>query len=127
MIQLNSIVQCIDNSRAKKVRCIHIFDKNHSFRPSVCVFRGVVCAVNSKSQAIGKKVRVSDLVLCVIVRSKKHTKIQFNENACILLNDNFEPKANRIIGPITLSTKCPENFRAKITSLITLKQNIFFV
>ena len=47
-----------------------------------------------------------DIVRCVIVRTAKDTRrkdgsyIRFDQNACVLVNKEGEPKGTRIFGPV---------------------------
>lgn len=123
MIQLNSIVHCTDNSRAKDVRCIQLLQKEHPFGQSLCIFRGVVCS----TQTAGQKVRKSDLVLCALVRPKKRGSLKFSKNSCILLNERFEPQRTRIFGPIVLPRACPKSKLGLFTKRLQSKQDLFLV
>jgi large subunit ribosomal protein L14 len=51
-------------------------------------------------------VKKSDVARAVVVRSAKETRrkdgsyIKFDENAVVIINENGEPRATRIFGPV---------------------------
>ena len=100
MIQLNSIVQCADNSGAKDILCIQVLKNQHEFGNSVCLFKGVVKSTSNL------KMKKSSIVLCLLIGSKKKTKnVRFSENRCIVLKPDFQPLATRIFGPTSILKK----------------------
>lgn len=104
MIQINSMVQCADNSGAKDIMCIQVLKNQRQFGSSVCLFRGVVKSTVKNSE----KIKKSELVLCLLISTKKKKRnIQFSSNRCILLKPNFEPVATRVFGPIAIAKNHP--------------------
>jgi len=65
----------------------------------------VVCSV--KSATPGGAVKKGDIVKAVIVRSKRGlkridgSKINFDENAAVIIKDDKSPVGTRIFGPVT--------------------------
>jgi large subunit ribosomal protein L14 len=63
-----------------------------------------MCAVQEAQP--GGQVKKGDVVRCVIVRTVKETRrqdgsyIKFDQNACVLVNKDGEPKGTRIFGPV---------------------------
>ncbi len=94
MLQLNTIVNVIDNTGAKKILYIQKLKRRSS--AYLQVFRGVV------KKTFGKRViPKGQKVICALVRSRKSPKpFRTSENACIILNENYEPISSRIFGPI---------------------------
>jgi large subunit ribosomal protein L14 len=51
-------------------------------------------------------VKKGDIVRCVIVRTKKETRrkdgsyIRFDQNACVVVDKEGEPRGTRIFGPV---------------------------
>jgi large subunit ribosomal protein L14 len=66
-------------------------------------------------------VKKSDVARAVVVRTVKETRrkdgsyIRFDENAVVIINDNGEPKATRIFGPVARELR--EKRYMKIVSL----------
>ncbi|MEN9507944.1 MAG: ribosomal protein, partial [Gemmatimonadota bacterium] len=66
-------------------------------------------------------VKKSDVAKAVVVRTVKETRrkdgsyIRFDENAVVIINDNGEPKATRIFGPVARELR--EKRYMKIVSL----------
>nr|YP_009519064.1 ribosomal protein L14 [Callipsygma wilsonis]AYC65024.1 ribosomal protein L14 [Callipsygma wilsonis] len=100
MIQLQSCLNIADNTGAKKIMCIRIFDKKKTARLGDC-FLGVV-----KEVLPNMSIKKSDIVKAVIVRTSKDVRrsngitIRFDENAAVLINKEGIPKGTRIFGPI---------------------------
>jgi len=68
--------------------------------------RGDVVVVTIKDAIPTGQVKKGEVVKAVIVRTAKETKrkdgsyIRFDENAAVLINDEGEPRATRIFGPV---------------------------
>ncbi|KAL7523986.1 hypothetical protein ACHAWF_000773, partial [Thalassiosira exigua] len=62
--------------------------------------------VSIKSAIPGSNAKKKSIHNAVIVRTKKEIRrpdgsyIRFDENACVLIKDDGEPKATRIFGPV---------------------------
>lgn len=102
MIQQESRLKVADNSGAREVLCIRVL--GGSKRRYARVGDVIVAAVKQAIPAAG--VKKGDVVKAVIVRTAKEvrradgTYIRFDENACVLINDNREPRGTRIFGPV---------------------------
>ncbi|MBI1224344.1 MAG: 50S ribosomal protein L14 [Bacteroidetes bacterium] len=101
MIQQESRLKVADNSGAKEVLCIRVLGGSH--RRYASVGDKIVVAVKDSSPGGVKKGTVSK---AVVVRTKKEVRrkdgsyIRFDDNACVLLNNNDEPRGSRIFGPV---------------------------
>lgn len=101
MIQQESRLKVADNSGAKEVLCIRVLGGSH--RRYASVGDKIVVAVKDSSPGGIKKGSVSK---AVVVRTKKEVRrkdgsyIRFDDNACVLLNNNDEPRGSRIFGPV---------------------------
>lgn len=101
MIQQESRLKVADNSGAKEVLCIRVLGGSH--RRYASVGDKIVVAVKDASPGGVKKGSVSK---AVVVRTKKEVRrkdgsyIRFDDNACVLLNNNDEPRGSRIFGPV---------------------------
>ncbi len=101
MIQQESRLKVADNSGAKEVLCIRVLGGSH--RRYASVGDKIVVAVKDSSPGGVKKGTVSK---AVVVRTKKEVRrkdgsyIRFDDNACVLLNNQDEPRGSRIFGPV---------------------------
>ena len=101
MIQQESRLRVADNSGAKEVLCIRVL--GGSKRRYAHVGDTIVVSVKDTSPGGIKKGSVSK---AVIVRTKKEIRrkdgsyIRFDDNACVLLNNQNEPWGSRIFGPV---------------------------
>ena len=54
----------------------------------------------------GGQIKKGDIVQAVVVRTKKETRrkdgtyIRFDENACVIINEQEQPRGTRIFGPV---------------------------
>ena len=101
MIQQESRLRVADNSGAKEVLFIRVL--GGSKRRYAHVGDTIVVSVKDTSPGGIKKGSVSK---AVIVRTKKEIRrkdgsyIRFDDNACVLLNTQDEPRGSRIFGPV---------------------------
>jgi large subunit ribosomal protein L14 len=92
-----------DNSGAKEVQCIKVLGGSHRRTASI----GDVVVVSVKDAIPRGKVKKGDVRRAVIVRTRfglqreYGEKINFDTNACVLINNNGEPIGTRIFGPVT--------------------------
>ena len=101
MIQQESRLNVADNSGAKEVLCIRVL--GGSRRRYASIGDKIVVTVKESSPGGVKKGTVSR---AVVVRTKKEIRrkdgsyIRFDDNACVLLTPNDEPRGTRIFGPV---------------------------
>lgn len=106
-----------DNSGAKEVLVIR--NLGGSVRKTTNIGDIIVCTV--KKASVGGAVKKSDVVRAVIVRTKKGLKrkdgsyIKFDDNACVIIKEDKNPRGTRIFGPIAREVK--DAGYAKIASL----------
>jgi len=120
MIQPNSRLKIADNSGAKSVMCFKVLGGSKRRYAGV----GDIVVVSIKSALPTSKVKKGTVHKAVIVRTKNPIKrkdgsyIRFDDNAAVLLGNNFEPVGTRIFGPIAreIRTAGKEGFM-KIISL----------
>ena len=102
MIQQESMVKVADNSGAKRALVIRVL--GGTGRRYAGLGDTVVVAV--KDALPNGTVKKSDVAKAVVVRTVKETRrkdgsyIRFDENAVVIINDNGEPRATRIFGPV---------------------------
>lgn len=102
MIQQQSILNVADNTGAKTCMCIKVL--GGSKRRYAGIADIIVVAVKSASPR--GTVRQHAVERAVIVRTRNMTKrkdgsgIRFDDNACVIIDANKEPKGTRIFGPV---------------------------
>ena len=103
MIQTQSMLSVADNSGARAVMCIKVL--GGSKRRYASIGDTIVIAVK---EAIPKgKVKKGSVHKAVVVRVKKGihrndgSKVRFDNNAAVLVDDKGEPVGTRIFGPVT--------------------------
>lgn len=102
MVQQESRLKVADNSGAKEVLCIRVLGGTGRRYASV----GDKIVVSVKSAIPGSNVKKGSVSKAVVVGVKKEVRrpdgsyIRFDENSCVLLNNNDEPRGTRIFGPV---------------------------
>lgn len=102
MIQQESRLKVADNSGAREVLCIRVL--GGSGRRYASVGDEIVGTVKQAVPAAG--VKKGDVVRAVIVRTRKEKRrrdgsyIRFDDNACVLINEQGAPRGTRIFGPV---------------------------
>jgi large subunit ribosomal protein L14 len=117
MIQMQTNLDVADNSGAKRALVIRVLGGTR--RRYAGLGDRVIVAV--KDALPNGTVKKSDVAKAVVVRTVKETRrkdgsyIRFDENAVVIINDNGEPKATRIFGPVARELR--EKRYMKIVSL----------
>jgi large subunit ribosomal protein L14 len=102
MIQQESRLKVADNTGAREVLCIRVL--GGSGRRYASVGDEIVGTVKQAVPAAG--VKKGEVVRAVIVRTRKEkrrkdgTYIRFDDNACVLINEQGAPRGTRIFGPV---------------------------
>jgi large subunit ribosomal protein L14 len=116
MIQQETRLQVADNSGAKEVLCIRVLGGTRRRYASL----GDKIVVTIKSAIPGSDAKKGTVSKAVIVRTKKEVRradgsyIRFDDNACVLLNNQDEIRGTRIFGPVARELR--DNYM-KIVSL----------
>lgn len=117
MIQQESKLKVADNTGAKKVKCFKVL--GGSKRRYAGVGDIIVCSVREADPE--GSVKPGEVVKAVIVRTKKYirrgdgSKLRFNSNSCVLIDDKGNPRGTRIFGPIAREVR--DKGYGKISSL----------
>lgn len=117
MIQQESKLKVADNSGAKSVKCFKVL--GGSKRRYAGIGDVIVCSVQEADP--DGSVKKGDVVKAVIVRTKSYirrpdgTKIRFDTNSCVLIDDKNNPRGTRIFGPVAREVRDREFL--KIASL----------
>lgn len=102
MIQQETRLLVADNSGAKEVLCIRVLGGTRRRYASL----GDKIVVTIKSAIPGGDAKKGTVSKAVIVRTKKEVRradgsyIRFDDNACVLLNNQDEIRGTRIFGPV---------------------------
>jgi large subunit ribosomal protein L14 len=102
MIQQESRLNVCDNSGAKEVLCIRVLGGTR--RRYARVGDTIVCTV--KDATPNGTVRKKSVVRAVVVRTKDTIRrkdgstIKFDDNAAVIINEESQPRATRIFGPV---------------------------
>ena len=102
MIQQETRLKVADNTGARELLCIRVL--GGSSRRYAGVGDVIVGAV--KEATPGGSVKKGEVVRAVVVRTKKAsgrpdgTYIRFDDNACVIIDNNRQPRGTRIFGPV---------------------------
>ncbi|MBN2509817.1 MAG: 50S ribosomal protein L14 [Spirochaetales bacterium] len=117
MVQMQTYLNVADNSGAKRVQCIKVLGGSKRVIAGV----GDIIVVAVKDALPNSAVKKGDVQKAVIVRTKKEfrrpdgTYIRFDDNACVILDGNLNPRGKRIFGPVARELR--ETGFMKIVSL----------
>ncbi len=117
MIQQESRMRVADNTGARELLCIRVLGGSKRRYARV----GDVVVGTVKNAQPGGSVKKGDVVKAVVVRTRKSfgrndgTSIQFDENACVIIDNQRNPRGTRIFGPVARELR-ERNFM-KIISL----------
>lgn len=107
MIQLRTTLNVADNTGAKIVQCFQVLGGTRKRYARIGDI--IVCSV--KKAEPRRDVKEHQVVKAVIVRQKSPyrrkdgSSLRFDENACCILDDQKQPKGNRILGPVPRELK----------------------
>ena len=102
MIQQETRLRVADNSGAREVLCIRVLGGSGRRYASV----GDVIVGTVKQAIPQANVKKGDVVKAVVVRTRKErrrrdgTYIRFDDNACVIIDNNNNPRGTRIFGPV---------------------------
>src|SRR5690606_31751603 len=102
MIQQESRLKVADNTGAREVLCIRVLGGSHRRYAGV----GDVIVAAVKDATPGGTVKKGDVVKAVVVRTRKESRrpdgtyIRFDDNACVIIDNNQQPRGTRIFGPV---------------------------
>lgn len=102
MIQQESRLKVADNTGAREVLCVRVLGGSARRYAGI----GDVIVGTVKEASPGGSVKKGELVQAVVVRTKKESRredgtyIRFDDNACVLIDPNRQPRGTRIFGPV---------------------------
>ena len=103
MIQVQTELNVADNTGAKIIECIKVLGGSKRRYASV----GDLIVVSVKEAIPNGKVKKGSVHKAVVVRTRKAihrndgSKVKFDNNAAVLIDDKNEPIGTRIFGPVT--------------------------
>ncbi len=102
MLQQESRMKVTDNSGAKEVLVIRVLGGTRRRYANV----GDIVVVTVKEANPTGNVKKKTVQKAVVVRTRNQIKrkdgstIAFDDNACVIINDDKTPKATRVFGPV---------------------------
>lgn len=120
MIQQESRLLVADNSGAKEVLCIRVLGGTGKRYARI----GDKIVVTVKSAIPSGEIKKGAVTKAVIVRTKKELRradgsyIRFDDNACVLLNNQGEIRGTRIFGPVA------RELRDKFMKIVSLAPEV---
>ena len=102
MIAQESRLKVADNTGAREVLCIRVLGGSGRRYAGL----GDVIIGTVKDAIPGGSVKKGEVVKAVVVRTRKESRrqdgtyIRFDDNACVLINDQHQPRGTRIFGPV---------------------------
>jgi large subunit ribosomal protein L14 len=102
MLQQESRMKVADNSGAKEVLIIRVLGGTARRYARV----GDIVVVTVKDAAPNGNVKKKSVQKAVVVRTRDQIRrkdgstIAFDDNACVMINDDKTPKATRVFGPV---------------------------
>ena len=121
MIQPQSYLKVADNTGAKEIMCIKNLGGSRKKYSNI----GDIIVATVKSATPGGVVKKSEIVRCVVVRSKKGlrrtdgTHIRFDENAAVVIKEDNTPRGTRIFGPVARELR-----EKKFTKILSLAPEV---
>ena len=102
MIQMESVLEVADNSGARRVACVKVLGGSQRRYASI----GDVIVVSGQEALPYSRLKKKQLHRAVVVRTRKEigrndgSYIRFDDNSCVLIDNNREPIGTRIFGPV---------------------------
>ena len=103
MIQVQTELFVADNTGAKKIECIKVLGGSKRRYASI----GDIIVISIKEAIPKGKVKKGSVCKAVVVRTKQGifrndgSKVKFDNNAAVLIDEKGEPLGTRIFGPVT--------------------------
>ena len=119
MIQQQTRLRVADNSGAKEIMCIRVLGGSKKRYGNI----GDVIVASVKKATPGGVVKKGEVIKAVIVRSVKGERrkdgsyIKFDDNAAVIIKEDFTPRGTRIFGTVARELRDQDKDFSKILSL----------
>jgi len=113
MIQLRTRLKVADNSGARIAECIRVLGGSSRKYARV----GDIIVVSVKQVTPGAPIQKGQMSRAVVVRQTQPLRradgsiIRFDENACVLIGDQQNPRGTRVFGPVARELREKEFMR----------------
>lgn len=103
MIQMQTTLSAADNSGARRLQCIKVLGGSRRRYAHI----GDIIKVSVKDAIPRGRVKKGEVYNAVVVRTRHGVRrpdgsvIRFDSNAAVLLNNQLQPIATRVFGPVT--------------------------
>lgn len=103
MIQMQTTLSAADNSGARRLQCIKVLGGSRRRYAEI----GDIIKVSVKDAIPRGRVKRGEVYDAVVVRTRHGVRrsdgsvIRFDSNAAVLLNNQLQPLATRVFGPVT--------------------------
>ncbi|MBB6042479.1 50S ribosomal protein L14 [Borreliella yangtzensis] len=102
MIQMQTYLTIADNTGGKVAQCIKVLGGSKRRYAKI----GDIITIVVKQAIPNSSVKKGDVYKAVIVRTSKEvrrkngTYVRFDDNACVILDANLNPRGKRVFGPV---------------------------
>ncbi len=102
MIQPYTRLKVADNSGARELLCIRVLKGSNAKYARV----GDIIVGSVKVATPGAPIKKGDVVRAVVVRTRRPVRrpdgsqVRFDDNACVIITPQKEPRGTRIFGPV---------------------------
>lgn len=103
MIQMQTTLNAADNSGARRLQCIKVLGGSRRRYAQI----GDIIKVSVKDAIPRGRVKKGEVYNAVVVRTRHGVRrpdgslVRFDSNAAVLLNNQLQPIATRVFGPVT--------------------------
>ena len=102
MVQMQTYLTVADNTGGKIAQCIKVLGGSKKRYARV----GDIIVVAVKQAIPNSSIKKGDVHKAVVVRTSKEvrrkngTYVRFDDNACVILDSNLNPRGKRVFGPV---------------------------
>ncbi|AYE36356.1 50S ribosomal protein L14 [Borrelia turcica IST7] len=102
MVQMQTYLTVADNTGGKIAQCIKVIGGSKKRYARV----GDIIVIAIKQAIPNSPVKKGDVHKAVVVRTSKEirrrngTYVRFDDNACVILDTNLNPRGKRVFGPV---------------------------
>ncbi len=122
MIQMQTVLESADNTGAKKLMCIKVLGGSKRRYANI----GDIIKVSVREAAPRGRVKSGEVYDAVVVRTvhgvrrADGSRLRFQKNAAVLLNNRKDPLGTRVFGPVTRELR-----GRKFMKIVSLAPEVF--